>query len=201
VALPRDPATLWLFWDFAPATVARAMDGLRNPRTKLRVYAGDRLVRDQDFALESGSFYVNDLPPGGAYRAEVWFVGEDGERPVGWPAREVVLPSFGPSPVVDDRFATVPWGMPLSRRLDLFEKTVGEGGFPPERREELFEVSEGIRSAAAGGERTWPGSEAARELGGGPPRPEGAPARPRDTWSGARYERSAWSGDAGPRRE
>jgi hypothetical protein len=204
LALPRDPGTLWLTWDFAPATVARAMAGLANPRAKLRIYAGDRLVRDQDFALESRSFYVHGLAPGGTYRAELWAVGDDGERPLGRPAREVVLPAFGPSTVVDDRFATVPWGMPLTRRLDLFEKTTGEEGFPPEVREVLFEASEGIRSAVDGGRYLGPHSEAAPHLGamaGAPPAPGAAPARPEKPWSGARYERGAWSGSFAPRRD
>ena len=32
---------------------------------------------------------------------------------VGEPSNEVALPSSGPSPVVDDRFATIPWELPL----------------------------------------------------------------------------------------
>jgi hypothetical protein len=204
LALPRDPGTLWLTWDFAPATVARAMAGLANPRAKIRIYAGHRLVREQDFALESRSYYVHDLPPGGTYRAELWAVGDAGERPLGRPAREVVLPAFGPSPVEDDRFATVPWGMPLTRRLDLLEKTTGEEGFPAEVREVLFEASEGIRSAVDGGRHLWPHSEAAPHLGAapeGPPAPWAAPARRELPWSGARYERGAWSGSFAPRRD
>lgn len=108
VALARDPYTLWTYWDFAPETVWRAMEGLTHPRTKLRIYQGEHRVRDLDFALESGSYYVTDLSPGERYEVEIVFVGDEGERRVGR-SNPVVLPNFGPSPWVDDRFATLPW--------------------------------------------------------------------------------------------
>src|SRR5690606_28439600 len=72
-AIARDPFTLWLYWDFSPETVQRAMEGLTDPRTKLRVYQGAHRFRDVDFALESGSYYVNDLSPGETYQAEIVF--------------------------------------------------------------------------------------------------------------------------------
>lgn len=120
VALPRDPMTMWLFWDFSPATLARAREGIDDPRVRLRVFDGNTMVRELDLALESRSFYVADLPSGRSYRGELVFVGRNGERLIGHPSNPVHLPPVGPSPVIDDRFATIPWGLPLGPNLDLF---------------------------------------------------------------------------------
>lgn len=122
VALARDPFTLWLYWDFAPDEVRRAMEGLQAPRTKLRVYQGEHRVRDLDFALESHSYYVNDLSPGERYQAEIVFVGRNGERRLGALSNPVHLPNFGPSAWSDDRFATLPWDARLPKGLDAFEQ-------------------------------------------------------------------------------
>jgi hypothetical protein len=134
-AMARDPFTLWLYWDFSPETVHRAMEGLTDPRTKLRIYQGAHRVRDIDFALESGSYYVNDLSPGESYQAEIVFLGNEGERRVRL-SNPVTLPGFGPSPWVDDRFATLPWDVRLPKGLDAFEQTILEG--PEEGLEALW---------------------------------------------------------------
>lgn len=120
VALPRDPMTMWLFWDFSPATLARAREGIDDPRVRLRVYDENTVVRELDLALESRSYYVTDLPSGRSYRGELVFVGRNGERLIGHPSNAVHLPPVGPSPVIDDRFATIPWGLPLGPNLDVF---------------------------------------------------------------------------------
>jgi len=155
VLFARDPFTLWTYWDFAPETVRRAMEGLTNPRTRLRIYQGEHRVRDLDFALESGSYYVSDLSPGERYEAEIVFVGDEGERQVGR-SNPVVLPNFGPSPWIDDRFATIPWGMQLSGRPGDLEAVPGEhagedrGGWERARRGGASEgwVGVGRRSEA-----------------------------------------------------
>ncbi|MHB8872391.1 MAG: DUF4912 domain-containing protein [Myxococcaceae bacterium] len=114
VLLPRDPNTLFFFWDFQSATRAAARSGLNEPRAVIRVYEGEALVREVDFALESKSFYVHDLPAGRPYRVEAHFVGKDGQsRRVGRPTNVVALPSFGPSQVTSVRFLRIPWTMPL----------------------------------------------------------------------------------------
>ncbi|HWV38945.1 MAG TPA: DUF4912 domain-containing protein, partial [Vulgatibacter sp.] len=95
-------------------------EGIDDPRVRLRVFDGDTLMRELDLALESRSFYVTDLPSGRSYRGELVFVGRNGERLIGHPSNQVQLPPLGPSPVIDDRFATIPWGLPLGPGLDLF---------------------------------------------------------------------------------
>lgn len=128
VALARDPFTLWVMWDFAAGTVEAAREGLRSPRTKLRIFQEGQLSRDLDFALESGSYYVAELEPGRRYVAEIVYVGDNGERRIGSPSNPVDLPPVGRSFIVDDRFATLPWTSRLSRGLDLFARGAPDEG-------------------------------------------------------------------------
>lgn len=148
VALARDPFTLWLYWDFAPETVREAMEGLRSPRTKLRIYQGAHRVRDIDFALESGSYYINDLSPGERYEAEIVVIGENGERRLGRRSNSVALPHFGPSSWAEDRFATLPIDTALPQGLDAFERPL-----PPELEEELAGRWGSLRQGAS---EAWP---------------------------------------------
>lgn len=176
VALPRDPYTLWCYWDFAHHTVQEAMRGLENPHARMRIYEQGKLVRELDFALESRSFYVNDLTPGRHYRVELYFYGTNGgQKRIGRPSNTIGLPPRGPSPIIDDRFVTLPWGMPLARRHDLFSRARPEGGFSGEERDALRAASEGRPLGAS------------ETMGPGAPPPAGGAqsARP---WSGTRYE-------------
>jgi hypothetical protein len=122
VALPRDPKTLFLYWDHGRETVQRAFDGMDHGRAQLRVFlrveSGWDPIRAIEFALESRGFYVHDLEAGRTYRAEIHAVdGHGRDRLVGRGSNEVTLPRVGPSPVVDDRFIRIPWDMPLGRLL------------------------------------------------------------------------------------
>ena len=151
VGLPRDPRTLFFYWDHSPATVAKAFEWLDRPRAQIRVFGlrpdGEwELVRTAEFALESRGFYVHDLEPGRSYRGEIHAVSRDGrERAVGEPSNEVALPSSGPSPVMDDRFALIPWDLPLDSWL---REVRGGGAFPEELRSLLARLSAGTRPAA-----------------------------------------------------
>jgi hypothetical protein len=110
IALPVDPATLFLYWDFNPKTTAAAASGLPAAHTVLSLHGDGRRVRELDVALESRSYYVRGLAPGHSYHAEIDFVGSDGRRQrVGRSTNVVGLPPSGPSPVVDDRFIAFPW--------------------------------------------------------------------------------------------
>jgi hypothetical protein len=175
VALARDPTTLWCYWDFDHHTVQEAMRGLEHPHAKMRVYEQGKLVRELDFSLESRSFYINELTPGRHYRIELYFYGTDGgQQRIGKPSNTIGLPPRGPSPILDDRFVVLPWGMPLARRHDLFARAQPEGGFSGEERDALHAASAGRALGAS--ENLGPGATA----GGG-----GMSARP---WSGSRYE-------------
>jgi hypothetical protein len=151
VGLPRDPRTLFFYWDHSPGTVAQAFEWLDRPRAQIRIFGlrpdGEwDLVRTAEFALESRGFYVHDLEPGRTYRGEIHAVSRDGrERVVGDPSNEVALPSSGPSPTVDDRFASIPWDLPLDSWL---REARGGGAFPEELRSLLARLSAGSPPAA-----------------------------------------------------
>jgi hypothetical protein len=122
VALPRDPRSVFLYWDHSDATVAAGFAGLDSPRAQLWVFvrAGDGWdrIRTIDFALESRSYYVHELEPGRTYRAEIHVLDRHGnERRVAQPSNEVSLPPVGPSPIVDDRFIRIPWDVLLGSIL------------------------------------------------------------------------------------
>jgi len=148
VALPRDPRTLFFYWDYAEGTVARAFEWLDHPRAQMWVFAQveggawERL-REVEFALESRGFYVHDLEPGRIYRGEVHVVDRAGkERRIAEPSNPVALPPSGPSPFLDDLFATIPWDVPLERWMR--ELRAG-GQFSDDLRELLARLSDWSR--------------------------------------------------------
>ncbi len=142
VALPRDPQTLFVYWDQARASVDAAFVGVRGARAQLWIFARgaqwDR-VRVVDVALEARGWYVHDLEPGRAYRAELHVVGADGQdRVLPGPSIGTALPPKGPSPIIDDRFAALPWEVPLPK---LMGPGVPGGPFSEEARTLLASLS------------------------------------------------------------
>jgi uncharacterized protein len=179
LALPRDPRTLFLYWDHAQKTVAQTFAGLEDGRAQLWIFGrnaegGYDRLRTLDFALESRSFYVHDLEPGRVYRAEIHAVDRGGrERLLPHPSNEVQLPPLGPSPFVDDRFARIPWDQPLSRWLREF---FPGGPFSEEARALLARLSDWSRFSG----RVWGGS--AGGMGGRPSSPSEGPSSPSSPW-------------------
>jgi hypothetical protein len=172
VALPRDPRTLFLYWDLSRGTLAAGFSGLDHPRAQLWVFgrAGDGWdrLRTVEFAVESRSYYVHELEPGRTYRAEIHAIDRAGrDRLVGRPSNEVALPPVGPSPVVDDRFIRIPWDLVLGRLLGP-----GHPGAPfsDDARALLARLSDWSRFG-----KTWGGS--AGGVGGRPSSPIGSPGR------------------------
>ncbi|OJH38113.1 DUF4912 domain-containing protein [Cystobacter ferrugineus] len=110
VLLPRDPHTLFVFWDFKASTRERAAQGLEYPRVVMRLLDEQgTLLGVTDVALESRSFYLGGLPAGRAYRVELHFVGRDGRsRRIGHSSNRVVLPPAGPSADTSVRFLRMP---------------------------------------------------------------------------------------------
>jgi hypothetical protein len=182
VALARDPRTLFLYWDWAHATLARALQGLERPRTQLWIFAregeGWDRVRILEFALESRGFYVHDLAPGRRYRAEIHVVDRAGrERLLAGPSNECALPPAGPSPVIDDRFVRIPWALPLGQLLGP-----GHAGAPfaDDVRAQLARLSDWSRFSGP----TWGGS--AGGMGGRPFSPTSGPSSPSSPFGGGR---------------
>jgi hypothetical protein len=142
VALPRDPRTLFVYWDQARTTIDTAFAGVPDAKAQLWIFGGgdrwDR-VRVVDVALEAHGWYVHDLQPGRAYRAELHVVGSGGQdRLLPGPSTGTALPPQGPSAVVDDRFATLPWDVPLPK---LMGPGVPGGPFSEEARAVLAQLS------------------------------------------------------------
>ncbi len=109
LALARDPHTLFITWDFSVATRARATEGFEAARAVLRVFDGDRLVREHEVALESRSFYIHGLPAGRPYRVEAHLVSRDGRtRRIGSSTHPIALPRTGPSPDTSIRYMQMP---------------------------------------------------------------------------------------------
>ncbi len=151
VALPVDPVTLFVYWDFAGATVERAAQGLVSPRAVLSVHAGPEVVREVDFALESRSFYLHGLAPARAYHAEIDFVGADGRRRrVGRPSSVVFLPPDAPSPIVLDRFVAFEWERP--REL---EPRAAPGAAQRDLGGSAWRGGSSLPGVPAGADRPW----------------------------------------------
>jgi hypothetical protein len=172
LGMARDPRTLFLYWDHARETLKRAFEGLEEPRAQLWLFERQgshdwQRCRVLDLVLESRSHYVHELAPGRVYRAEIHLVGRSGEaRLLGTPSNDVHLPPLGPSALVDDSFARIPWDRPLGE----VRKVSAGGAFPDELRSELARLSDWAR---------FPGEtrgSAAGGMGGRPSAPAGGGA-------------------------
>jgi hypothetical protein len=174
LALPRDPHSLFFFWDFGRGEGAASGAG----RAVLRVYDGDELVREVEFAPETRRFYLHDLPAGRTYRLEAHLVAVDGSlRRVG-EARLVTLPGEGPVRSAEVRFLKLPWHLALSRLREYLrdgraqvEVVQGREAFTAWIRTPLphsAELYEGIVS-----ERAGLGEGLGETLGGWRPSPSG----------------------------
>ena len=190
IALPRDPRTLFLYWDHAQDTLRQAWEGLDGGKPQMWIFArepdgGWTRVKVLDFALESRSYYIHELEPGRIYRAEIHLVDRQGrERLVPRSSNEMMLPPVGPSPVVDDRFMRILWSEPLQR---LLRGSRAGGPFPEDMRQQLARLSDWSRFAG----RVWGGS--AGGMGGRPFSATSAPSSPSSPaapWGGSDGEDS-----------
>lgn len=175
VALPRDPRTLFVYWEHLPETVRRGFEGLQGGKAELWIYvkteggAWER-ARVLDLALESRSWYVHDLEPGRTYRAEIHLVDAREDRLLPRASNEMQLPPAGPSPIVDDRYARLRWEEHLARWLAEWRRG---GPFAEELRRQLLSLSDWSRFAG----ETWGGASAGG-MGGRPSSPAGPPGSP-----------------------
>jgi hypothetical protein len=148
--LPRDPHTLWLYWDFCRETLDEAFAWMPGLHTRLRLFADDKLVREVDFSIESKSWYLGDLAPARTYRAELWALAIDGQaRRIGPPSNEMKLPPEQPSPHVDDRFLRIVFDLPRAA-APAPQVLVPSEPFPPAAREALYQASGGGLARAIG---------------------------------------------------
>jgi hypothetical protein len=197
LALPRDPRTLYLYWDHHHQKVKDAFAGLQGGKAQLWIYAQNRdggwdRVRVLDFALESRSYFVHDLDAGGVYRAEIHLVDLVGQdRVLSSTSNAMMLPPFGPSPIIDDKFMRIPWGESLQH---LFAQIRPGPPFPDELRAMLGYLSDWSRfvgptwGSGSGGPGEGPGAGGAAGPGGRPSGPSGglaigsSPSSPFGPW-------------------
>lgn len=175
VALPRDPHTLYVFWDQSGETLDGGFVGLDHPRAQLWLFArsgaGWERLRVVELDLESRGYYLHDLDPGRVYRAELHAVDRLGrERLLGRSSNEIGLPTLGPSPEIDDRFIRIPWDVPLGRLLGPGH---AGGPFSEEARAMLARLSDWSRFTS---KAVWGGSAGAP--GERPSSPTSAPSSP-----------------------
>jgi hypothetical protein len=115
VCLIRDPATVYVYWDFSQHQLEQAFNGLESARAVLRLLnapKGGDVVRESEVHLEARGWYVRELPAGAELRAELWAVGANGQRLIR-AARPVRLPPAAPSNVLEALYATVDPNAPL----------------------------------------------------------------------------------------
>jgi len=178
MALPRDPRTLFVYWDHGAASLEAGFRGLDHPRVQIWVFAeqdGWQHVRTLECALESRGYYVHDLEPGRRYRAEIHVVDRRGqERLLGHSSNATGLPPLGASGLVDDRFVLIPWDLPLGALLG--PGTPG-GPFSEGLRALLARLSDwsrlqgGAGGGGTGGTGGRPTSLGGPPVGGGPSSP------------------------------
>jgi hypothetical protein len=112
VLLPRDPRTLYFFWNFGPS-LARV--GAGTARLLVKLFDEEGMVRQEELELNARGFYLRELTPGRSYRIECYVRGSDGRlsslRAV---SNGVQLPDEGPSDDLDVRVMRVPWTSPVA---------------------------------------------------------------------------------------
>jgi hypothetical protein len=179
VALPRDPRTLFVYWDHARRTLEAAFANLPGARVELWVFArgaGWERVRVVDVALEARGWYVHDLEPGRPYRAELHLIGSDGQdRLLPGPSVASALPPQGPSPAIDDRFVSLPWDVPLPK---LMGPGVPGGPFSEEARALLARLSGWSRFGHSRADGSDDGSDDGADGSAGPGGSAGGPSSP-----------------------
>jgi hypothetical protein len=111
VALPREPRTLFVFWDLAPSTLQAASEGLRSWRLILRVCVGQRILGERPVDLAHGRAYLEDIPLAPGARVELHVVDDKTSRQV---AASEIPDSFGTEWHSRLRLAEIPWQLPLT---------------------------------------------------------------------------------------
>ncbi|HEY3451920.1 MAG TPA: DUF4912 domain-containing protein [Myxococcales bacterium] len=184
VLLPKDPHSLYLYWDLSPVTLDRSFAWMPGLRTRMRLLEGDRIVRDEDFSVSTRGYYFFNLPSGHIFRAEMLALAEDGQvRRIGPRSNPVRLPGVGPSGVRDDRFVRIPLDLAPSRvaealRIEFRHKQ------PPSQPQAQAQTQaqaqwQGQGPRAPGGPSA-PARSGAPGLPGSPSRPAAGPSlRPR----------------------
>jgi DNA-directed RNA polymerase subunit K/omega len=125
ILLPKDPHSLYLYWDFSPTTLDRAFAWMPGLHTRLRLFDGDRLLREVDFSVGARSWYFHGLAPARTYRVEMVALAQDGQaRRIGPASNPMRLPALGPSRYQDDRFVRVPFDLPAGQLAEIMRQSL-----------------------------------------------------------------------------
>lgn len=135
VALVRDPATLYVYWDFSAQQVEQSFAQLGPSRAVIRLFnarsGNTELLREEEVQLEARSWYLRDLTPGSEVRAELWAIGEKGARLLR-AARPVRLPPAWESDQLEAFYLRLSLEQPLPKDgLSPTGRTLQYGGSQP----------------------------------------------------------------------
>jgi hypothetical protein len=162
ISLVRDPATLYVYWDFSQQQIEQAFSGLGLARAviKLLTTRAAELVRETEVHLEARGWYLRELPPGTELRAELWAIGERGSRMLR-AARPVKLPPAVPSDQLEAFYLNLPLDHSLRDGIHA-GRSLNYGGAAPagwERRVEPRNFSGssigGPYGSSPGGKLPW----------------------------------------------
>lgn len=132
VSLIRDPATLFVYWDFSSQQIEQAFSGIGRARALAKVWnlRSNELLREVEVHLDARGWYLRDLPPGAELRVELWAVGEKGARMLR-AARASRLPPAQPSDVLEAFYVRLPLDQPLPRDGISSARPLNYGGAVP----------------------------------------------------------------------
>src|SRR5438067_6165234 len=132
VGLVRDPATLYVYWDFSQQQIDQAFAGLGAARAVLKLWNahGSDLVREVEVHLMARGWYVRELPPGSELRVELWAVVPLGSRMLR-AARPVKLPAASPSDVTEAFYLKLPLDQALPQGGLSAGRPLNYGGSAP----------------------------------------------------------------------
>jgi hypothetical protein len=133
VSLVRDPATLFIYWDFSPQQIEQTFAGLGPARAVLKLWnarnAAPELVREDEVHLDARGWYVRELPPGAEIRAELWAVGERGSRLMR-AGRPIRLPPAAPSDQLEAFYLKLPLNQSIAAGISTGRPLNYEGAAP-----------------------------------------------------------------------
>ena len=161
VGLVRDPATLFVYWDFSQHQIEQAFAGLGPARAVLKLWnarnGSSELVRENDVHLEARGWYVRDLPAAAELRAELWAVGERGSRLMR-AARPVRLPPAAPSDQLEAFYLRISLEQPIAGGIPT-GRPLNYGGAAPAGWERRLQPRPFSGSSVGGPFGTSPGNK------------------------------------------
>lgn len=165
VALVRDPATLFIYWDLSPQQIEQAFSGIGTARAVLKLWnsrhGGGELVRETDVQLETRGWYVRDLQSGTELRVELWAVGERGARMLR-AARPIRLPPSIPSDQLEAFYVRLDLNQPLPKDGVAGKRALEYMGGAPVQWDRRLEERHLAQSHPSSGSMPWSATLPAR---------------------------------------